>query len=95
METLTDRGTVLCRGCGVTGLVSVLDLGRQALSNEMALSQEGVDATFPLHLRVCPECGLGQLGEFVLPERIFSRDYPYQSSVSTSWLAHAGRYVTR
>ena len=49
--------------------------------------------TFPLHLRVCPTCGLGQIGEYVLPERIFGAEYPYLSSVSTSWLAHAGAYA--
>ena len=49
--------------------------------------------TFPLHLRVCPACGLGQIGEYVLPERIFGAEYPYLSSVSTSWVAHAGDYA--
>lgn len=49
---------------------------------------------FPLHLRSCAGCGLGQLGEFVLPERLF-HDYPYLSSVSTSWLAHATNYAER
>jgi hypothetical protein len=39
-------------------------------------------------------CGLGQVGEYVLPERIF-RDYPYLSSVSTSWVAHAREYAQR
>ena len=30
----------------------------------------------------------------MLPERIFGRDYPYLSSVSSSWLAHAGSYAS-
>jgi len=90
---LTPRGTSVCRGCDGTDLVSVLDLGEQPLSNEMALSQEHPDPAFPLHLRTCPGCGLGQVGEYVLPERIFGEEYPYLSSVSSSWLAHAGRYV--
>jgi hypothetical protein len=93
MNELTPRGTGTCRGCGADSPVSVLDLGDQPLSNEMALSQDAPDPTFPLHLRVCPVCGLGQIGEYVLPERIFGAEYPYLSSVSTSWVAHAGRYV--
>ncbi|MDR7255337.1 hypothetical protein J2X46_004339 [Nocardioides sp. BE266] len=92
-DELTPRGSRTCRGCGADGLVSVLDLGRQPLSNEMALSTDEPSPTFPLHLRVCPGCGLGQIGEYVLPERIFGAEYPYLSSVSTSWLAHAGEYT--
>jgi hypothetical protein len=93
MTELTPRGTSVCRGCGAEAPVSVLDLGSQPLSNEMAFSQATPDATFPLHLRVCRDCGLGQIGEYVLPERIFGAEYPYLSSVSSSWLEHAGRYA--
>ena len=94
MIELTERGTRLCRGCGGTELVSVLDLGDQPLANEMAVSQSDPDPAFPLHLRVCRACGLGQVGEYVLPERIFGDEYPYLSSVSSSWVAHAGQYAT-
>ncbi len=92
-DELTQRGSRTCRGCDADGLVSVLDLGRQPLSNEMALTTSEPSPTFPLHLRVCPQCGLGQIGEYVLPERIFGAEYPYLSSVSTSWVAHAGDYT--
>jgi hypothetical protein len=94
MKELSDRGTRVCRGCGSDGLTSVLDLGDQPLANEMALSQATPDPRFPLHLRVCASCGLGQVGEYVLPERIFGAEYPYLSSVSSSWVAHAGQYAT-
>src|SRR6478736_6723616 len=93
MTELTPRGTSICRGCLRQGLVSVLDLGDQPLANEMAHSQATPDPAFPLHLMGCPDCGLGQVGEYVLPERIFGAEYPYLSSVSTSWLAHAGAYA--
>lgn len=93
MMELTPRGTRVCRGCGEDSPSSVLDLGAQPLANEMALSQDCVDTVFPLHLRVCPSCGLGQIGEYVLPERIFGAEYPYLSSVSSSWVAHAERYA--
>jgi hypothetical protein len=93
MRELTPRGTEVCRGCGADSPVSVLDLGDQPLSNEMALSQVVPDPTFPLHLKVCRSCGLGQIGEYVLPERIFGSEYPYLSSVSATWVAHASRYA--
>ena len=60
----------------------------------MGLTIEEVLPAYPLHLRICPECGLGQVGEFVLPERIFGDNYPYLSSTSTSWVEHARRYAT-
>ena len=90
---LTERGTTVCRGCEATGLTSVLDLGAQPLANEMALSQDSPDSAFPLHLMTCRSCGLGQVGEYVLPERLFGSDYPYLSSVSPSWVVHAGAYA--
>jgi SAM-dependent methyltransferase len=48
----------------------------------------------PLHAFVCDACLLVQLELFETPEAIF-REYAYFSSYSTSWLAHAERYVER
>ena len=88
---LNDRGIDVCRGCLRQGLVSVLDLGDQPLANEMAHSQAAPDPAFPLHLMGCPDCGLGQVGEYVLPERIFGAEYPYLSSASTAGSPTRGR----
>ena len=70
-EAITPRGTELCRLCDGVQLVSVLDLGDQPLANEMGVTAAEVLPAFPLHLRICPDCGLGQVGEYVLPDRIF------------------------
>lgn len=91
-DRLSDCGVLMCRACGRRGLVSVLDLGLQPLANELLVDSKTADATFPLHLHSCPACGLGQVGEYVLPERIFG-DYPYLSSVSSSWVEHARAYA--
>jgi hypothetical protein len=48
---------------------------------------------FPLHVFVCERCFLVQLDEFVAPDKIFSAEYPYFSSYSDSWVAHAKRYA--
>lgn len=90
---LTPRGTMSCRGCGAASLSSVLDLGNQPLANELPLTNDDRQGRFPLHLRICMSCGLGQVGEYVLPERIFG-DYPYLSSMSESWVAHARNYAS-
>jgi SAM-dependent methyltransferase len=88
-----ERGVARCRGCDGTQLTSVLDLGEQPIANELGEDASAADPAFPLHLRVCQTCGLGQLGEFVPPERLFAGDYPYFSSVSRSWSAHALAYA--
>jgi hypothetical protein len=48
---------------------------------------------FPLHAYVCGNCFLVQLEEFVAPDEIFGAEYPYFSSYSDSWVAHAKAYV--
>lgn len=53
-----------------------------------------MEAFYPLHVYVCPECFLVQLEEFVTPEEIY-RDYKYFSSYSDSWLRHARQYVEK
>ncbi|MDX6600625.1 MAG: hypothetical protein QOE87_4512 [Gaiellales bacterium] len=91
-EELTPRGNTVCRGCGTRGLEPILDLGVQPLANELLPHRDSPSALFPLHLKSCASCGLGQVGEFATPERIFG-DYPYLSSVSSSWVAHAKDYA--
>lgn len=92
-ELITSRGSSVCRACGSHDLVGVLDLGSQPLPAEYGTSPEEVLDVFPLHMRICPSCGLGQLGEYVLPERIFHNTYPYLSSASSSWVEHARNYA--
>jgi SAM-dependent methyltransferase len=47
----------------------------------------------PLKVLACRECGLVQLGELQRRDQLFSDDYVYFSSYSSSWVAHAERYV--
>jgi C-methyltransferase C-terminal domain/Putative zinc binding domain/Methyltransferase domain len=93
-ELISRRGSSECRVCGSDNLVNVLDLGAQPLPAEYGYSQDEVKDAFPLYLRICPRCGLGQLGEYVLPERIFHAKYPYLSSASSTWVKHAKQYAS-
>jgi hypothetical protein len=70
-----------------------MDLGPQPLPAEYGRTPDEVLDKFPLHLRICSDCGLGQLGEYVLPERIFHNAYPYISSASSTWVEHARNYA--
>ena len=88
-------GIVTCRLCGSSDLRSFLDLGATPpcelfLTAETAEQRED---TFPLHVRVCDRCLLAQLPPLITPEDTFS-EYAYFSSFSTSWVDHAGRFVT-
>lgn len=86
------RGETYCRGCNSVRMQSCLDLGNLPLANELWKTQNQPIDLFPLHLRVCLDCGLGQVGEFVSPERLFT-DYRYLSSVSSSFTQHAKKFV--
>ncbi len=92
-ELISKRGFSICRGCDSENLVSVLDLGEQPLPAEYGESENDVLDRFPLHLRICKDCGLGQLGEYVLPDRIFHDTYPYLSSASDYWVSHAKQFA--
>jgi hypothetical protein len=88
--TMTDvasagRGQVFCRGCGSKRLFLALDLGSSPIANALLTNPLVRPKTFPLELRVCEDCKLGQIGEFLTPENLFD-DYPYFSSTSKSWL---------
>ena len=93
MELISPRGSTECRVCGSKELRSILDLGVQPLPAEYGRTPDEVLDRFPLHLRICARCGLGQLGEYVLPERIFHDAYPYRSSASSTWVEHARNYA--
>ena len=89
---IEGRGEYYCRGCLGKNLFSALDLGELPIANELLLTAEGEIEKFPLHLRICSGCGLGQVADVVTPARIF-RDYRYLSSMSTTFLKHASDFV--
>jgi hypothetical protein len=84
-----------CRSCGRRLPPPFLDLGNSPLSNAY-LSEKDIhqpEVYYPLEIYYCPHCHLVQLDEFETPEDIFSTDYAYFSSYSSSWLAHCNSYV--
>ena len=92
-ELISNRGFSICRGCNHKELLSILDLGSHPLPAEYGQNANDVLDVFPLHLRICSNCGLGQVSEYVLPERIFHDTYPYLSSASSTWVQHAKKYA--
>jgi SAM-dependent methyltransferase len=83
-----------CRFCGSPVDRTVVDLGTSPLC-ESFLSRNQLDEMepfYPLHLRICSNCFLVQLPEFVRPADIFT-EYAYFSSYATSWVQHAHAYT--
>ncbi len=80
----------VCRSCGHKHLHLVLDLGETPLANSLIAESDlsAPEDCFPLVLYFCPECTLVQIGETVIPERLF-KHYLYASSFSDTMLAHA------
>jgi hypothetical protein len=89
---IKGRGEIFCRGCLGKNLFSAINLGELPIANELLIKKENKVEKFPLHLRVCTDCGLGQVGDVVTPNRIFE-NYRYLSSTSTTFLKHAKDFV--
>jgi len=90
----TSRGAIRCRFCGAALDHEIIDLGTTPLCENLR-RQETPDAAetyYPLRLMRCRSCGLTQLSVSADPQEIF-REYPYFSSVSSSWVAHAKQLV--
>ncbi len=84
-----------CRHCHSELTLNFLDLGSAPPSNAY-LTREALSAPevwYPLRLLVCEACWLVQTEDHAGREQLFTHDYAYFSSVSTSWVAHAQHYV--
>ncbi|MBR0723679.1 class I SAM-dependent methyltransferase [Bradyrhizobium manausense] len=84
-----------CRHCAARLKLELIDLGSSPPSNAY-LSAAGLlapEKTYPLKVMVCEQCWLTQTLDFAQADELFSADYAYFSSFSTTWLQHAERYV--
>lgn len=84
-----------CRHCGSELRLPFLDLGSAPPSNayQSEADLRAPEVWFPLRLLVCEFCWLVQTEDHAGREELFTKDYAYFSSFSTSWLAHAERYM--
>jgi len=86
---------IICRGCGKNSCSTFLNLGMTPIANNL-ISQENIhkpEIFYPLHSAVCNDCSLVQLPELVQRDLLFSVDYVYYSSYSSSWLVHSKKYA--
>ncbi len=84
-----------CRHCGSPLTHEVIDLGHQPPSNAYLTPEQLAlpEITYPLKVFVCTHCWLVQLPTHAAAEELFTADYAYFSSTSSSWCAHAERFV--
>ncbi|MBC16637.1 MAG: SAM-dependent methyltransferase [Desulfovibrio sp.] len=84
-----------CRHCDTPLRDVFIDLFHQPPSNSFLSSSQldEPEVYYPLKIFVCSECFLVQVAEYKKSEDIFSDDYVYYSSYSTSWVEHAKQYV--
>lgn len=84
-----------CRYCSNASFIPFADLQNCPPSNSM-LTKEMLsepEVYYPLMVEVCDNCFLAQVDEHKRAVEIFTAEYTYFSSYSTSWLDHCRRFA--
>lgn len=74
-----------CKFCS-SKLIDLIDLGSQPLANSLLKYSFESEIIYPLVLSRCSNCGLLQTRHELNSENIFTKDYPYFSSVNRSYV---------
>lgn len=84
-----------CRHCQTELTLPLVDLGSAPPSNAYLTKQtlHAPEKYFPLRVLVCSQCWLVQTEDYAGADELFSADYAYFSSFSTTWLKHAEKYM--
>lgn len=84
-----------CRGCATLLALPLIDLGTSPPSNAYVRADqlEHAEQWVPLKVAVCQQCWLVQTEDYTSADSLFDAEYAYFSSFSSTWLAHAERYV--
>ena len=85
----------ICRHCGSPLNHEVVDLGHQPPSNAYLTRNQlsSPELTYPLKVFICTHCWLMQLPAHASADELFTDDYAYFSSTSSSWCEHAEKFV--
>lgn len=75
--------------------MELIDLGTAPPSNAYLTESQlhCPEKWYPLRALVCEKCWLAQTEDFAEADELFTKDYAYFSSFSSSWLKHAQDYV--
>lgn len=85
-----------CRHCKAELTKVFVDLGSAPPSNAYLTVKDlrSPEKWYPLRVMVCDSCWLVQTEDYSGAEELFSEDYAYFSSYSSTWLNHAELYVS-
>ncbi len=92
MGSYTDLQS--CRISGSRNLVSVLNLGHQALTGVFPATAGEQVTVGPLELVLCTDSGLLQLGHSYEPSEMYGDNYGYRSGLNQSMVAHLSEKAT-
>lgn len=86
-----------CRFCQTELKKVFIDLFNSPASNSFLTAEQlnEPELFYPLKVYTCHECFLVQVDEYKKSDSIFDSSYVYFSSYSSSWLAHAKKYVEK
>jgi len=86
-----------CRHCGAPLVHTMLDLGHAPPSNAYltAADLSRPEVYYPLKIKVCDQCWLVQTEDYAGADALFTPEYAYFSSTSSSWLTHARQYAEK
>jgi hypothetical protein len=84
-----------CRHCEKPLTYTLVDLGFAPPSNAYLTETDlnKPEKYYPLKVKVCDHCWLVQTEDYAQADELFSSDYAYFSSTSSTWLAHAKAYA--
>jgi SAM-dependent methyltransferase len=84
-----------CRNCGEKLSLTFVDFGSAPPSNAYLTLKtiNEPEKWFPLRIKICKSCWLVQTEDYSGANELFTPDYAYFSSFSSTWLAHAKKYV--
>jgi len=77
-----------CRVSGSSNLVTVLNLGHQALTGVFPKTPSEMVTTGPLEVVWCPDSGLLQLRHTYEPSEMYGENYGYRSGLNQSMVNH-------
>jgi len=84
-----------CRHCHAELSLPFIDLATAPPSNAYLHADQlnAPEKWYPLRVFTCTQCWLVQTDDYAHHADLFSSEYAYFSSFSSSWLAHSQRYV--
>ncbi|MEO0399419.1 MAG: class I SAM-dependent methyltransferase [Pseudomonadota bacterium] len=90
--------TNVCHVCGAPNPSLVMDLGDMAVANaylEATPEAAAAEEKWPLAVQFCENCKVMHVRDPAPAHALFTPDYAYFSSFSTTWLSHAAKFAQR